>query len=97
MAPALLLGILVVLILSQLLYAVGRWRAAYPAVLVLTAAGIGAGQLWRAAGLPGAGIGELNLLPGVVFAMALRPLAPRMPLPRLPRLPRRGDGRPGDG
>lgn len=94
MAPALLLAVLVVLILSQLLYSVGAWRAPYPSVLVLTTVGVGAGQAWRALGLPGVGLGELNLVPAVLFAIALRPCARFVPLPRLPA---RKGGRPGDG
>lgn len=86
MAPALLLGLLITLILSQLLYAFLRWGGSYPAVLLLTAVGIALGQVWRLLDLPGLALGDLNLLPGVLFAILLRPLASRLPI-RLPRRP----------
>ncbi|MGH7902498.1 MAG: hypothetical protein ACREPA_00030 [Candidatus Dormibacteraceae bacterium] len=82
MPPDLISALLVILILSQLLYSLLRWGGGYVAVLLLTAAGIGLGQLWRVIGLPGIGLGDLNLLPGVVFAVALRSLAGRWPATR---------------
>lgn len=86
MPAALLLGLLVTLILSQLLYALRRWGGGYPAVLLLTAVGIALGQAWRLLDLPGLALGDLNLVPGVLFAILLRPLASRLPI-RFPRRP----------
>ena len=76
MRPYLILLALVVLILSQLLYALAPYRhRAYLPILALTAIGIAAGQLWAAAGLPSYRLGEAGLLPGLLFALVLQPLA----------------------
>jgi len=82
--PGLLLAVPLTLLLAQLLHALwhsGRCR--YLAVLILTAAGIGLGQLWDAVGLPVVRLGQLNLLPAILFATALQPLGRRLSL-RLP-------------
>lgn len=68
-----------VLVLSQLLYALWPYRRRrYLPTLLLTAAGVLAGQVWDWAGLPGLRLGSANLLPAVAFAVALQPLAERL-------------------
>jgi hypothetical protein len=82
--PALLLGVPVTLLLAQVLHTFwhgGRCR--YRAVLVLTAAGVLLGEAWDLVGLPGLRLGQLNLVPAVLFAMALQPLGRHLTL-RLP-------------
>ncbi len=77
--PALVVEVLVVLIASQLLYALFPYRRrAYLPVLVLTAAGVALGQLWDVLGLPSARLGGANLLPALLFVLLLAPLAPRI-------------------
>ncbi|MDQ6772021.1 MAG: hypothetical protein M3024_03380 [Candidatus Dormibacteraeota bacterium] len=74
--------------LSALLYAVwpyGR-RAVVPA-LIGTAAGLAVGQGWVALGLPGVSLGDAGILPGVVLAALLQPLAERLPRPWMRRPP----------
>jgi hypothetical protein len=85
--PGLVVALLAVLILSQLFYAFLRYRRrAYLPVLVLTAAGFGLGQLWDYLGLPSLRIGQVAVVPAVVFALLLQPLA-RF-LPRFERRPK---------
>ena len=82
--PGLVLGTAFTLLLAQLLHALwhnGRCR--YLAVLILTAAGVLLGQLWDVLGLPALRLGQLNLLPAVLFATALQVLGRRLTL-RLP-------------
>ena len=79
--PALVLDVLLVLILSQLLYAFFPYRRrAYLPILVLTALGVGLGQLWDYLGLPGYRFGSVNLLPALLFVLLLQPLAQRLPI-----------------
>jgi hypothetical protein len=79
--PALLLAPLFALIASQLFYALWPYsKRNYAGVLALTAAGFAVGQLWQYLGLPSFHLGEANLLPALVFAAALQPLAPRVPI-----------------
>jgi hypothetical protein len=83
-APGLLLAVPFTLLLAQALHALwhgGRCR--YPAVLVLTVAGVLLGQVWDVLGLPALRLGQLDLLPAVLFATALQPLGRRLSL-RLP-------------
>ncbi|HEY4028383.1 MAG TPA: hypothetical protein VGO86_18295 [Candidatus Dormibacteraeota bacterium] len=82
--PGLLLAAPFTLLLAQLLHTV--WhdsRRRYRAVLVLTAAGVLLGQGWDVIGLPALRLGQLNLLPAILFAAALQMLARRLTL-RLP-------------
>jgi hypothetical protein len=74
---------LLVLIVSQLLYAFAPYRRPrdYLLVLILTAAGFAAGQLWDFLGLPALRLGEANLIPALVFALLLQLLADRLPRP----------------
>jgi hypothetical protein len=79
--PALLLAPLLTLIFSQLFYAFLPYsRRTYLGVLLLTAAGVGLGQLWQYLELPSIHVGEGNLLPALLFAAILQPLAPRLPI-----------------
>ena len=79
--PALILDLLMILIVSQLLYAFFPYRRrAYLPVLLLTALGVALGQLWDVLGLPAYRIGGANLLPALLFVLALQPLARRLPI-----------------
>lgn len=81
-SPGLVVAVLLTLIASQLLYALWPYpRRAYLPVLLLTAAGMLLGQVWDLVGLPGLRLGSANLLPGLLFAIALQPLAHRLPHP----------------
>jgi len=82
--PGVLLAVPLTLLLAQLLH--GLWhsgRCRYLAVLILTAAGVLLGQAWDVLGLPALRLGQLNLLPAIVFATALQLLGRRLTL-RLP-------------
>ena len=93
--PGLVVAVLAVLIVSQLFYAFLRYRRrAYVPILVLTAIGFGLGQLWDYLGLPSARLGQANVLPAIVFALLLQPLA-RF-LPRFQRSTS-ADGQPAGG
>jgi hypothetical protein len=79
--PALIIDLLMILIFSQLLYAFFPYRRrAYLPVLLLTALGVALGQLWDVLGLPAYRLGGANLLPALVFVLALQPLARRLPI-----------------
>ena len=81
MHPALVLAPLLALISSQVFYAFLPYsRRSYPAILLLTAAGFALGQGWQYLQLPSVHIGEGNILPGLLFAAALQPLASRLPI-----------------
>ncbi len=85
--PGLVVAVLGVLIVSQLFYAFLRYRRrAYLPILVMTALGFGLGQLWDYLGLPSVRAGQVAVLPAVVFALLLQPLA-RF-LPRFQRRPK---------
>jgi len=82
--PGLLLAVPFTLLLAQLLHALwhsGRCR--YLAVLLLTVAGVALGQVWDVVGLPSVRLGQLDLLPAIVFAIGLQPFGRRLSL-RLP-------------
>ena len=81
--PGLIVGVLLVLIVSQLCYAFLPYRRrAYLPILVMTAIGFGLGQTWDFLGLPSARLGQANLLPALVFALLLQPLTRFVPRPR---------------
>jgi hypothetical protein len=81
--PGLVVAVLLVLIVSQLCYAFLPYRRrAYIPILVMTAIGFGLGQLWDYLGLPSWRLGEANLLPALIFALLLQPLARFVPRPR---------------
>jgi hypothetical protein len=72
---------LLILILSQVLYALWPYRRrSYLPALLLTAVGVLLGQAWDVVGLPALRLGQANLLPAVLFAIALQPLADRLPI-----------------
>jgi hypothetical protein len=87
--PGLVVAVLAILILSQLFYAFLPYRRrAYLPVLLMTALGFGLGQLWDFLGLPALRAGQANVLPAVVFALMLQPLARFVPRPgRTPNEP----------
>jgi hypothetical protein len=91
--PGLILLVLFTLVTSAAFYAALPYRRrAYIPILVLTAAGVGLGQAWDYVGLPALRFGEADLLPGLVFALALQPLARFVPRPgREPREPASSD------
>jgi len=82
--PGLLLAVPFTLLLAQLLHTLwhtGRCR--YRAVLLLTVAGVALGQAWDVLGLPAVRLGQLDLLPAILFATAFQAFARRLSL-RLP-------------
>lgn len=82
--PALLLAVPFTLLLAQLLHALwhsGRCR--YRAVLLLTVAGVALGQVWDVVGLPALRLGQLDMLPAILFASGLQVFGRRLSL-RLP-------------
>jgi hypothetical protein len=82
--PGLLLAVPFTMLLAQVVHTLGLGgRRRYLAVLILTAAGMLLGQAWDVLGLPAARLGQLDLLPAIVFAIALQVLARRLTL-RLP-------------
>ena len=82
MPPGLIVGVLAVLILSQLFFAFLPYRRrAYLPILLMTAVGFGLGQLWDLLGLPSTRLGQANVLPATVFALLLQPLARYVPRP----------------
>lgn len=77
--PVLIVDALVTLVVSQLCYAFLPYRRRlYWPVLLLAAAGVLAGQLWDFLGIPAWRLGGAALVPGVLFAVALQPLARRI-------------------
>lgn len=87
--PGLIVWVLLVLIVSQLFFAFLPYRRrAYVAVLAMTAIGFVLGQAWDFLGLPSVRLGQADLLPAVVFALLLQPLARFVPRPnREPKEP----------
>jgi len=80
--PGLIVAVLLVLIVSQLFYALLPYRRrAYIPILVMTATGFGLGQLWDFLGLPSLRLGQADVLPALVFALLLQPLARFVPRP----------------
>jgi hypothetical protein len=80
--PGLIVGVLAILIVSQLFFAFLPYRRrAYVPILVMTAIGFGLGQLWDYIGLPSARLGQANMLPAAGFALLLQPLARFVPRP----------------
>ena len=81
MHPALLLAPLLALITSQVFYAFLPYsKRNYLAILLLPGIGFALGQAWQFLQLPAIHIGEGNVLPGLVFAALLQPLASRVPI-----------------
>ncbi len=94
--PGLIVALLLVLIVSQLCYAFLPYRRrAYVPILVMTAVGFGLGQLWDFLGLPSLRLGQADLLPGLLFALLLQPLARFVPRPSSePKEPDPGNSNP---
>lgn len=94
--PGLIVAVLLVLILSQLFFAFLPYRRrAYVPILLMTALGFALGQGWDFLGLPSLRLGQANVLPGLVFAVLLQPLARFVPrLSREPKEPHPGNSRP---
>ena len=88
--PGLIVAALLVLIVSQLFFAFLPYRRrAYIPILLMTAFGFGLGQLWDFIGLPSARLGQADILPALIFAALLQPLARFVPRPsREPQEPR---------
>jgi hypothetical protein len=88
--PGLIVAVLAVLIVSQLFFAFLPFRRrAYLPILLVTAIGFGLGQLWDYIGLPSLRLGQANMLPAVLFALLLQPLARFVPRPnREPKEPK---------
>lgn len=83
--PGLVLGVALVLVLAQLFHSLlHHGRRPYVSVLLLTVAGMSAGQLWDVLGLPGLRLGQVNLLPALAFATALQSLAKPLTVRLLP-------------
>lgn len=79
--PALVVDVLLLLIVSQLCYAFFPYRRrAYVPALLLSSLGIGLGQLWTFLGIPDVRLGSANLIPGLLFAVALQPLSRYLPI-----------------
>jgi hypothetical protein len=88
--PGLIVGVLAVLILSQLFFAFLPYRRrAYLPIFLMTAIGFALGQFWDFIGLSSLRLGQANMLPAVVFALLLQPLARFVPRPnREPKEPK---------
>lgn len=83
MPPGLIVAVLLILIESQLIYALVPQRPRpYTSVLALTAAGWLLGQLWLSLGWPAWRIGEADLFPAFLIALLLQPAAPLLPAVR---------------
>jgi hypothetical protein len=81
--PGLIVAVLGILVLSQLFYAFLPYRRrSYFPILVTTAAGFALGQLWDFLGLPSLRMGQANVVPAVLFALLLQPLAKFVPRPK---------------
>jgi hypothetical protein len=73
--PGYVAGLLLILVVSHLVYAF--WplrRRRYARVLLTAAAGVVLGQVWVLLGFPGLQLGDANLVPAIVFAVALQPV-----------------------
>ena len=77
-----MVSVLAILIFSQLFYAFLPYRRrAYLPVLAMTVLGFALGQLWDYLGLPSLRLGQANVLPAILFALLLQPLARFVPRP----------------
>ncbi len=76
------MAVLLVLIASQLFFAFLPYRRrAYLPILLMTALGFALGQGWDYLGLPSWRLGQTNLVPALLFALLLQPLARFVPRP----------------
>jgi hypothetical protein len=94
--PGLIVGVLAALIVSQLFFAFLPYRRrAYLPILLLTAIGFALGQVWDFTGLSSLRLGQANMVPAVVFALLLQPLARFIPRPnRQAKEPKASKGSP---
>ena len=87
--PGYLVSLVEILATSQLLYAAWSYRRRrYLHIVLLCACGVVLGQVWSLLELPAVQLGDANVLPAIVFAVAVQPLADRLP-------PERSLGTPG--
>ena len=95
--PGLILLVLFTVVAALVFYAALPYRRrAFIPILVMTALGFALGQGWDYVGLPSLRFGQANVLPGLLFAMALQPLARFVPRPsREPKEPAPTDEPPG--
>jgi len=78
--PGLIVAVLLILIVSQLCFALLPFRRrAYIPVLAMTVLGFGLGQAWDFLGLPSLRLGQANVIPALIFALLLQPLARFVP------------------
>lgn len=94
--PGLIVAVLLVLITSQAFFALVPYRRrSYVPVLAMTALGFGLGQVWDYIGLPSWRLGQADLLPALLFALLLQPLARFVPRPgAAPKEPQPGKSPP---
>jgi hypothetical protein len=94
--PGAIVAVLAVLIVSQVFFAFLPYRRrVYLPILLMTAIGFGLGALWDFLGLPSVRLGQANIVPAVLFALLLQPLARFVPRPsRQPKEPEQS--KPGD-
>jgi hypothetical protein len=80
--PGLVLLAVFTFVAASVFYAALPYRhRAFIPILVMTALGFALGQGWDFVGLPALRFGQANVLPGVLFALALQPLARFVPGP----------------
>ena len=80
--PGAIVAVLLVLIVSQLFFAFLPYRRrTYLSILVVTTLGFALGELWDLIGLPAIRLGQADLIPAVLFALLLQPLARFVPRP----------------
>lgn len=96
--PGVIVATLVVLVLSQVCFALLPYRRrAYIPILLMTVIGFGLGQLWDFLGLPALRLGQANMVPAIPFALLLQPLARFVPRPRRePKEPKPGNSSPAN-
>ena len=95
--PGYLVSLVEILATSQLLYAGWPYRRRrYFHILLLCTVGVVLGQVWSLLGLPAAQLGDANVLPAIVFAVAVQPLADRLPPKRCLATPRRDEDEESD-
>ena len=94
--PGLILLVLFSVVAAAVFYAALPYRRrAFIPVLLMAALGVALGQGWDYVGLPSLRFGQANVLPGLLFALALQPLARFVPRPsREPKEPAQGNSAP---
>jgi len=80
--PGLVLLLVFTVVAASVFYAALPYRRrAFIPILVMTALGFALGQGWDFVGLPALRFGQANVLPGLLFALGLQPLARFVPRP----------------